>query len=323
MKTITALLSIFCLALAVTPTAARAGNNKVSPDLQSRTSAAGIEVIVQYKVKPTEAHYQRIRNLGGTVHGKMNHVKAGHYTIPASALESLSEDPDVAYISPNRPLKGSLNITAATVHSDIANTQGYTGTGIGVAVIDSGMADMAEFHNGPSRVVYQQSFVQTTPALNMSCPEGGAQAGAWYGSSMNVQGGVAPYAVSIAGSLPAGLTLDTAGNITGIPAAASTGAPANFTATVLDAWGNSNTQSCKLNVGPAPKAPPQLHLGCAAAGAQAGVWYDSVLSPQGGVAPYQFSVSSGTLPAGLTLNASTGVITGWPRRPPRVRTPLP
>ncbi len=32
----------------------------------------------------------------------------------------------------------------------------------------------------------------------------------------------------------------------------------------------------------------------------------------GGTAPYTFSLASGTLPAGLTLNTSTGAITGTP-----------
>ncbi len=188
----------------------------------------------------------------------MNNVRSAHYTVPGAALKTLSEDPDVAYISPNRPLKGMLNVTAATVHSDVANAQGYTGTGIGVAVIDSGIADMPEFHSGQSRIVYQQSFVPSVPGLNMGCPGGGAQAGVWYSGSLNLQGGVAPYTVSISsGNLPAGLTLNTStGNITGVAAVAvltSTAAAAQvFSATVVDSWGNTATQKCNMNVNPAP-----------------------------------------------------------------------
>ncbi len=36
------------------------------------------------------------------------------------------------------------------------------------------------------------------------------------------------------------------------------------------------------------------------------------LAATGGTAPYTWALSSGTLPAGLTLNASTGAITGTP-----------
>jgi hypothetical protein len=191
-----------------------------------------------------------------------------------------------------------LNITAPTGHADVAHTQGFTGTGIGVAVIDRGVSDKPEFHNGASRIVYQQSFVQNSAKLNLSCP-GGGLVGAWYADSLTAQGGIAPYTFSItAGSLPAGLSLDAAGNITGIPSTpTATVAPAGpagpagplgpgaqtFSATVTDAYGTSVIQGCNLNVGAAPPAGPKvapLHLGCPAGGAQATAWYDSPVAPQ-------------------------------------------
>ncbi len=43
-----------------------------------------------------------------------------------------------------------------------------------------------------------------------------------------------------------------------------------------------------------------------------GVAYSQTVSASGGTAPYTYAVSSGTLPAGVTLNASTGAITGTP-----------
>ena len=38
----------------------------------------------------------------------------------------------------------------------------------------------------------------------------------------------------------------------------------------------------------------------------------SPLTPSGGATPYTYSITSGTLPAGLSLNASTGAVTGTP-----------
>lgn len=43
-----------------------------------------------------------------------------------------------------------------------------------------------------------------------------------------------------------------------------------------------------------------------------GVLYLQTLIASGGIAPYTYAVTSGSLPPGLTLNASTGVITGTP-----------
>ena len=57
---------------------------------------------------------------------------------------------------------------------------------------------------------------------------------------------------------------------------------------------------------------PALALSCAVASGQVGVPYSSGLVVTGGVAPYSYSISSGSLPTGLLLNASTGAITGTP-----------
>lgn len=43
-----------------------------------------------------------------------------------------------------------------------------------------------------------------------------------------------------------------------------------------------------------------------------GVAYSQTLTAHGGTSPYTFSVTSGSLPAGLSLAGSTGAITGTP-----------
>src|SRR5262249_61156413 len=45
---------------------------------------------------------------------------------------------------------------------------------------------------------------------------------------------------------------------------------------------------------------------------QIGTAYNATLTATGGVSPYTWSLTSGALPAGLTVNASTGAITGTP-----------
>ena len=59
--------------------------------------------------------------------------------------------------------------------------------------------------------------------------------------------------------------------------------------------------------------PPPLTITTAALpGGQIGVAYSALLTPGGGLAPYSWSISTGALPAGLTLNAATGAISGTP-----------
>ena len=57
--------------------------------------------------------------------------------------------------------------------------------------------------------------------------------------------------------------------------------------------------------------PPPLTLACPTATAQVGSAYSSAFTAAGGVTPYTFS-STGSLPTGLTLNSSSGTLTGTP-----------
>jgi len=60
-----------------------------------------------------------------------------------------------------------------------------------------------------------------------------------------------------------------------------------------------------------PQCQP-LKVACVGATGQVGVPYSSTLAASGGAAPYTFAIISGSLPPGLTLNTSSGVISGTP-----------
>ena len=136
---------------------------KISKDLQGRNASDQVDVIVQFNQVPTAHHHQRVFRRGGTLKRELGQFHGAAYRVPASALADLAADPDVAYISPDRPVQSTgtgsptavLDYHAESVNAPAAWAQGVDGTGIGVAVIDSGIATLPDL-KGP--VAYRQNF---------------------------------------------------------------------------------------------------------------------------------------------------------------------
>jgi hypothetical protein len=166
-------------------------------------------------------------------------------------------------------------------------------------------------------------FGQTTPNVVIQVGSGGppplsitttglasGTVGTAYSQALAATGGTAPYSWSVtAGALPAGLTLNAlSGVISGTPTAAAT---STFTVQVRDAAQATTTRQLSIQVNPA--TPPPLSVTTTSLpNGTVGVAYSQTLAASGGTTPYSWSLTTGSLPAGLTLNASTGAISGTP-----------
>ncbi|MCF6325344.1 MAG: putative Ig domain-containing protein [Gammaproteobacteria bacterium] len=135
------------------------------------------------------------------------------------------------------------------------------------------------------------------------------QVGVSVNYTISATGGIGSYTWSLSsGDLPAGLTLNSStGAITGTPTASGT---FGFTLMVADSE-SSDTQLLSLTIEPAAIATLEISTASLANG-QAGVVVSYAISTTGGAGSYTWSLSSGTLPQGLTLDSSTGVISGTP-----------
>jgi Putative Ig domain len=67
-----------------------------------------------------------------------------------------------------------------------------------------------------------------------------------------------------------------------------------------------------LLLGSAARATAQITLACPASTGQVGTAYSSALVATGAPGPYAFIITAGSLPTGLSLNSTTGAITGTP-----------
>jgi len=154
-------------------------------------------------------------------------------------------------------------------------------------------------------------FAPLTPAIASNSP-GPADEGVSYSYQPTATGGAGgPWTWSIInGTLPNGLTLNTAtGAITGTPANATLSqVPYFFTLRATDGTGTGSFNT-SITVRALGVPFGILTLPSAATG----VAYHYQLQFHGGAAgPKTFSLSSGVLPAGLSLNPTTGVISGTP-----------
>jgi hypothetical protein len=129
-----------------------------------------------------------------------------------------------------------------------------------------------------------------------------------YSASVSGSGGLAPYTWSVSPALPANLSLDAAtGTITGTPNTQGTTA---HTFTLRDNSAPSQTvqQTLSLTVGVLTITTTSLPNGTV------NVAYSQTLQATGGIGTLTWNIvaGAGTLPPGLNLNQSTGVISGTP-----------
>jgi len=155
----------------------------------------------------------------------------------------------------------------------------------------------------------QQTFSITVsaPVLTLavvgSLPSGTAGAAYSQKLPLSATGGVPPYTWSLTGTPVPGLTFDPTGvALNGTPATAGT-----FTVavTVTDSAGNTASKNLTLTIAPSAltiTTPSQLPNGLLSAS------YSQTFTATGGVPPYSWSATG--LPAGLTLNSTTGAVSG-------------
>ena len=156
------------------------------------------------------------------------------------------------------------------------------------------------------------SIVVAVPTLTLTpATLPGGIAGTAYSQTLTVSGGIAPYTTTLAGTLPTGITFDTATrSFSGTPTQSGT---FNLSVTVTDSTGG--TAATVTNTYTLTIAAPTLSLSPAAGalpGGTAGVAYSQAFAASGGIAPYSYALSAGALPAGLSLNGSTGALSGTP-----------
>jgi hypothetical protein len=195
----------------------------------------------------------------------------------------------------NGPLPAGLTLTDSGL---LTGTASATGTfPITIGVTDATTPT-------PQNATAQISFavIQALTAVTQTFR---ATTGVTFSQSLVATGGTSPYTWAIAsGSLPPGLFL-TGQTISGTPTAAG---QYSLVLNVADATGLTASALYSISVTQQLSIPL---LATSVPNATSGLSYAAVLSAFGGTPPYIWSISSGSLPPGLSLS-TTGVISGLP-----------
>ena len=217
-------------------------------------------------------------------------------TVPITA--TVKQDPKTAGVTWAVSGGGTLanaTTSSATYNAPASVTTGFTATVTATSVSDTTKIATLQIKVAPLPAITTTSFVAT--------------AGTAYNGTLSESGGTSPYTFTItSGSLPVGLTLNgSTGAITGTP----TGPAGNSSVTfqITDAAKMSASHAVAITV----NAPPALTITTASLPAgTTGAAYSQTLQASGGIPPYTWAVTTGSLPAGLSLNSGTGAISGTP-----------
>jgi hypothetical protein len=194
-------------------------------------------------------------------------------------------------------LPANANTTAAV---QVANVNS-------VVCASAGYCAAVGFYNDTtgSRQALVVSSVASLAVGTSSLPSG--TDGSAYSVGLSSRGGAGGGTWSVSsGSLPAGLSLNpSTGVISGVPSAVGT---SSFTVSLSDPGPPVQNASASLSI---TVAPALLGVGTSSLPSGTdGSAYSARLSSTGGAGGGTWSLSSGSLPAGLSLNPSTGVISG-------------
>ncbi len=167
------LIILIALVLLDRPVLADSGSGaqaRISSDLlekiRKESPANVVRVVVQVKDGAGAGVADQVGKSGGIVRGRFRHVGQMVVELPLEEVERLAETDGVEYITPDRPVSGlASHVETATGASQVYPTlltTGYNGTGVTVAVIDSGVDadhfDLRDDAKGTRRVLLSMDF---------------------------------------------------------------------------------------------------------------------------------------------------------------------
>ncbi len=249
--------------------------------------------------------------------------------VSSSGSSSSSGPTSVSISAPSLFVDGADSITLTATVANDNNSNGVTWSLNGVGTLTNKTTTSVTYIAPAATSTAQQTIITAvsikettkystttltipaTPAISTSSSALAGSVGATYSVQLAGSGGITPYtwAVVPGYTLPAGLSLSAAGVLSGTPTALASG-NTNVSFQMTDA-GTPDALSASRVLGISITSAPAISfVGTMPAVSSYDQVYSGSAGAMGGAGALTYSVSSGVLPTGLSLNAADGSVVG-------------
>lgn len=138
------------------------GKEKIDSRLLKKTRTLGaseIPAIIFLKEDKGKVCRSYLENKGVKIKYELPLINAYAVEIDSGKLEDTARSDMVEYISDDVKMTSLLNVAAQGVGATIANDTGYTGRGIGIAILDTGIYPHQDFTRPRNRIIAFRDFV--------------------------------------------------------------------------------------------------------------------------------------------------------------------
>ncbi|HHY83101.1 MAG TPA: S8 family peptidase [Clostridiales bacterium] len=138
------------------------GSEKIDSRLLKKTRTLGlssIPAIIFTKEGKTKICRHYLESKGVKIKYELPLINAYAVEIEGGKLEDTARADVVEYISDDMKINSLLNVAAQEVGARIANDTGYTGRGIGIAILDTGIYPHQDFTKPRNRIIAFKDFV--------------------------------------------------------------------------------------------------------------------------------------------------------------------
>ncbi|HHV75258.1 peptidase S8 [Thermoanaerobacterium sp. PSU-2] len=225
--------------------------SKIDSRLLRKASTYRSECVsaIVYSNLPYDALKKKIESIGGTIKYELPIINGWAVNIPCNKLNSIAKNKGIKFIAEDSTVKTQLNIATQEIKSREANDHGYTGKGVTIAFLDTGIYPHPDFTKPKNRIIAFHDIVNGKKSPYDDNGHGTHVAGDAASSGYLSDGkykGVAPEAnivsVKVLDSRGSGSTSDI---LTGMQ-------------WILDNKDKYNIRIVSLSIGETPSLPPFL-----------------------------------------------------------------